>query len=98
MSRYKRLFLSSDTGAEKKQLIESLGAEGWVDFAESKNLTEDVQKAADGLGPHAAVIAAGVVRSLLFSFCSPRSGFCRWLIEILGDTLQPSSHVSPYGR
>ena len=62
-------FLSSDTGAEKKQLVESLGAERWVDFAESKNLIEDVQKAADGLGPHAAVIAPGVVCLFVF-FCA----------------------------
>lgn len=38
-----------------------LGAEKWVDFVESKNIIQDVQQAADGVGPHAAVVAVGHV-------------------------------------
>lgn len=53
--------LSTDTGAEKKDLCLKLGAEKWVDFAESKDLVKDVQEAAGGLGPHAAIIAVGNV-------------------------------------
>ncbi|KAE9405818.1 hypothetical protein BT96DRAFT_811679 [Gymnopus androsaceus JB14] len=48
-----------DTGAEKRELCMKLGAEKWVDFMESKNLIKDVQEAAGGLGPHAALIAVG---------------------------------------
>ncbi|KIK66139.1 hypothetical protein GYMLUDRAFT_38655 [Collybiopsis luxurians FD-317 M1] len=49
-----------DTGAEKRELCLKLGAEKWVDFVESgKNLVQDVQNAAGGLGPHAAIIAVG---------------------------------------
>ncbi len=40
-----------------------LGAEAWVDFKESTDLIKDVVAAADGLGPEAAIIAAGNVRS-----------------------------------
>ena len=39
-----------------------LGAEAWVDFKESTDLIKDVVAAADGLGPEAAIIAAGNVR------------------------------------
>lgn len=52
--------IAIDTGAEKKDLCTKLGAERWVDFKESKNLVQDVMKAADGLGPHAAVVAVGI--------------------------------------
>ncbi|KAG9225703.1 hypothetical protein CCMSSC00406_0007560 [Pleurotus cornucopiae] len=51
--------LAIDTGEEKKKLVQSLGAEAWVDFMESKDLIQDIKDATDGLGPHAAVIAAG---------------------------------------
>nr|BAV14014.1 mannitol-1-phosphate dehydrogenase [Pholiota microspora] len=54
--------LAIDTGEEKKKLCLSLGAEKWVDFKESTNLIADVQAAADGMGPEAAVIAAGDAR------------------------------------
>lgn len=53
--------LAIDTGETKKNLCLSLGAEKWVDFRESKDLIKDVQAATDGLGPDAAVIAAGDV-------------------------------------
>ncbi|KAJ3889689.1 chaperonin 10-like protein [Lentinula edodes] len=51
--------IAIDTGAEKKDLCLKLGAEKWVDFAESKDIVKDVQEAAGGLGPHAAIIAVG---------------------------------------
>lgn len=56
----------SDTGEEKRKLALSLGAERWVDFRESEDLVKDVQSATDGLGPHAAIIAAGDVNSKIF--------------------------------
>ncbi|KAJ8519255.1 hypothetical protein ONZ45_g3787 [Pleurotus djamor] len=52
--------IAIDTGNEKKELVMGLGAQAWVDFRESKNLIEDIKAATDdGMGPHAAVIAAG---------------------------------------
>ncbi|KAF8077555.1 mannitol-1-phosphate dehydrogenase M1PDH1 [Lyophyllum atratum] len=51
--------LAIDTGEAKKELCLRLGAEKWVDFKESEDLTKDVQAATDGLGPQAAIIAAG---------------------------------------
>lgn len=51
----------------------NLGAEAWVDFEESTDLIKDVVAAADGLGPEAAVIAAGNVRFCQYtvkSFCT----------------------------
>ncbi|KAJ3513849.1 hypothetical protein NLJ89_g2714 [Agrocybe chaxingu] len=54
--------LAIDTGETKKKLCLELGAEKWVDFMESQDLIKDVQAATDGLGPEAAVIAAGDVR------------------------------------
>lgn len=48
-----------DTGDEKKKMVTELGAEIFVDFATSKNLVADVQKATpDGLGPHAVILVA----------------------------------------
>ncbi|KAJ3795976.1 hypothetical protein GGU11DRAFT_746582 [Lentinula aff. detonsa] len=51
--------IAIDTGAEKRDLCYKLGAEKWVDFAESKDLVKDVQDATGGIGPHAAIIAVG---------------------------------------
>ncbi|KIJ63449.1 hypothetical protein HYDPIDRAFT_92762 [Hydnomerulius pinastri MD-312] len=52
--------LAIDSGDEKRKLCLSLGAEKWIDFKESgENLVKDVIAATDGLGPHAALIAAG---------------------------------------
>jgi propanol-preferring alcohol dehydrogenase len=47
-----------DTGAEKKNLCLSLGAEKWIDFKESKDLVKSIKEATDGFGPHAAVVTA----------------------------------------
>ena len=58
-------FQCIDTGDVKKKLCIGLGAEKWVDFKESKDLVKDVQDATDGLGPDAALIAAGDVRYFL---------------------------------
>ncbi|ESK88734.1 mannitol-1-phosphate dehydrogenase [Moniliophthora roreri MCA 2997] len=51
--------IAIDTGEEKKELCLKLGAEKWIDFRGSENLVQDVIAAADGKGPHAAVIATG---------------------------------------
>ncbi|KAG7439965.1 GroES-like protein [Guyanagaster necrorhizus] len=50
--------IAIDTGAEKKKLCESLGAEVWIDFKESKNIVEDVKAATGGFGAHSAVVTA----------------------------------------
>jgi alcohol dehydrogenase, propanol-preferring len=48
-----------DTGPEKKALVQKLGAEAWIDFKKEKDLVKAVQSATpDGLGPHAAIVAA----------------------------------------
>jgi len=49
--------IALDTGDEKKALCEKLGAEAFVDFKTSKNLIEEIKAVADGLGPHAAIVA-----------------------------------------
>ncbi|KAF9266012.1 GroES-like protein [Marasmius fiardii PR-910] len=51
--------IAIDTGSSKKELCHKLGAEKWIDFMESKDLIEEVQRMTGGLGPHAAVIAVG---------------------------------------
>lgn len=66
-------FIAADTGEEKKQLCLKLGAEKWVDFRESENLIADVQAATDGLGPQAAIIAAGNVCFLQYLAQKPIS-------------------------
>ncbi|KAK0475272.1 chaperonin 10-like protein [Armillaria novae-zelandiae] len=50
--------IAIDSGAEKKKLCESLGAEVWIDFKESKNIVEDVKAATGGFGAHSAVVTA----------------------------------------
>ncbi|SPO22191.1 probable ADH1 - alcohol dehydrogenase I [Ustilago trichophora] len=51
--------IAIDTGSDKKQLCESLGAEKFIDFKTTKNLVDDIKAATpDGFGPQAAVVAA----------------------------------------
>jgi len=50
--------IAIDTGAEKKELCLSLGAEKWIDFKESKDLVQDIKDATGGFGAHAAVVTA----------------------------------------
>ncbi|KAG8680335.1 alcohol dehydrogenase, partial [Ceratobasidium sp. 423] len=50
--------IALDTGDEKKELCSKLGAEAFVDFRSSPNVIEEIKKVADGLGPHAAIVAS----------------------------------------
>ncbi|KAH9939548.1 GroES-like protein [Amylocystis lapponica] len=50
--------LAIDTGAEKQALCTKLGAERWIDFAQTRDLVADIKAATGGLGPHAAVVTA----------------------------------------
>jgi len=51
--------IAIDTGDDKKESCEKLGAEAFIDFSTSKNIVEDVKKATrDGLGPHAVILVA----------------------------------------
>ncbi|KAF8713671.1 Zinc-binding dehydrogenase, partial [Rhizoctonia solani] len=50
--------IALDTGDEKKALCQRLGAEAFVDFKSSSDLIEEIKKVADGLGPHAAIVAS----------------------------------------
>ncbi|KAF9038807.1 alcohol dehydrogenase, partial [Hymenopellis radicata] len=56
--------ITIDTGDAKRDLCLALGAEKFVDFTTSTNVVQDVIDAAEGLGPHAAVIAAGQAEPL----------------------------------
>ena len=71
----------------KKKLCIGLGAEKWVDFKESKDLVKDVQDATDGLGPDAALIAAGDVRYILILL------FTIIFTRQTDNSVQPSNHV-----
>jgi propanol-preferring alcohol dehydrogenase len=51
----------SDTGAEKKELCLSLGAEKWIDFRETKDLVKEIRNVTGGEGPHAALVSAASV-------------------------------------
>ncbi|KAG5370923.1 Alcohol dehydrogenase 2 [Yarrowia sp. E02] len=46
--------LAIDTGADKEKMCRELGADVFVDFAQSKDLVKDVQEATKG-GPHAVI-------------------------------------------
>ncbi|KAG8723076.1 alcohol dehydrogenase [Ceratobasidium sp. 395] len=50
--------IALDSGDEKKALCEKLGAESFVDFKTSPDIIKEIQKVADGLGPHAAIVAS----------------------------------------
>ncbi|PBK94887.1 GroES-like protein [Armillaria gallica] len=50
--------IAIDSGAEKKKLTLSLGAEVWIDFKESKDIVADVRLATGGYGAHSAVVTA----------------------------------------
>ncbi|ELU40300.1 mannitol-1-phosphate dehydrogenase MPDH1 [Rhizoctonia solani AG-1 IA] len=51
--------IAIDTGDHKRELCLNLGAEIFIDFKESNNLVEDVIRAADGVGVHAAIVTSG---------------------------------------
>ncbi|EMD36540.1 hypothetical protein CERSUDRAFT_84717 [Gelatoporia subvermispora B] len=51
--------IAIDSGEDKKKVCLELGAEKWIDFKESKDMIQDVRAAADGIGPHTALIATG---------------------------------------
>jgi len=50
--------IAVDTGADKKKLTLSLGAEKWIDFKESKDIVGDIKSATGGLGAHATLVTA----------------------------------------
>ncbi|KAF7317218.1 PKS-ER domain-containing protein [Mycena chlorophos] len=50
--------IAVDTGADKKALCLSLGADKWIDFKESKDIVADILAITDGLGAHSAVVTA----------------------------------------
>ncbi|KAK7036067.1 mannitol-1-phosphate dehydrogenase [Favolaschia claudopus] len=52
--------IAIDTGDAKRDLCLQLGAEKFVDFKTSTDLIADVKNAADGKGPHAAIIVAAI--------------------------------------
>jgi propanol-preferring alcohol dehydrogenase len=47
-----------DCGEEKKKLVLSLGAQGWIDFKESKDIVKDILALTDGRGAHATMVTA----------------------------------------
>jgi len=47
-----------DTGEDKKDFCLKLGAEKWIDFKETKDIVQEVVDVTDGLGAHAAIVAA----------------------------------------
>jgi len=63
-----RRVIAIDTGEEKRELCESLGADHWIDFAKSKDIVADIKKATDGRGAHAAVVTTASVSAFLRSF------------------------------
>ncbi|RXW19255.1 hypothetical protein EST38_g6597 [Candolleomyces aberdarensis] len=50
--------IAIDTGEEKRQLCEKLGADAWIDFKTSSDIVADVKKITGGPGAHAAVVTA----------------------------------------
>ncbi|CAE7134752.1 unnamed protein product [Rhizoctonia solani] len=51
--------ITVDTGDSKEELCLKLGAETFIDFKTSSSLIEDVKRAADGIGAHAAIVTSG---------------------------------------
>ncbi|EUC57367.1 alcohol dehydrogenase [Rhizoctonia solani AG-3 Rhs1AP] len=51
--------IAIDTGDNKEELCLKLGAETFIDFKKSSNLVEDVIRAADAVGAHAAIVTSG---------------------------------------
>lgn len=47
-----------DTGEEKRKLSMSLGCEAFVDFKQTPDLATEIKSISEGLGAHAAIIAA----------------------------------------
>lgn len=63
-----------DTGAAKKDLCMKVGAEAFVDFKESKDVTAEVIKIADGVGAHGVIVTAPSAYNSAISLVGDRIG------------------------
>lgn len=59
-----RRVIAIDTGADKKALVEKLGADAWLDFKTSKDIVADIKAITGGKGAHAAVVTTASVSLL----------------------------------
>jgi len=51
--------IAIDTGSEKKELCDQLGAAAWIDFKETTDIVKAIKAATpDGFGPHAAIVTS----------------------------------------
>lgn len=50
--------IAIDSGADKEKLCKSLGASAWIDFARESDIVTAVRRVTDGVGAHAAIVAA----------------------------------------
>ena len=77
-----RRVIAIDTGKEKRQLCEALGAEHWIDFAESDDIVADIKKVTGGRGAHAAIVTAASVGIFLSSFRYELTLYFRVLVTL----------------
>eukprot|EP00026_Physarum_polycephalum_P007114 Phypoly_transcript_07168.p1 GENE.Phypoly_transcript_07168~~Phypoly_transcript_07168.p1 ORF type:complete len:299 (+),score=56.22 Phypoly_transcript_07168:727-1623(+) len=50
--------IAIDSGAEKEKLCKDLGATAWIDFKKESDIIAAVRRVTDGVGAHAAIVAA----------------------------------------
>lgn len=85
--------IAIDSSKAKQDLCISLGAEKWIDFRESgSNLVDDVTAAADGKGPHAALVTAGSEEPFNQALSYLRPGG-----TLVGVGLPPATFDIPFG-
>jgi len=55
--------IAIDSGADKEKLCLDLGAAAWIDFKKEADIVSAVKRVTDGLGAHAAIVAAASAES-----------------------------------
>lgn len=63
-----------DTGADKRALSLSMGAEAFVDFRETEDAAQAVIQTADGVGVHGVFVTAPAAYKTAFSYVGERIG------------------------
>jgi D-arabinose 1-dehydrogenase-like Zn-dependent alcohol dehydrogenase len=66
--------IAIDTGNDKRDMCNKLGAEAFVDFREVTNVAEEVVKIADGIGAHGVFVTAPQAYKDAISYTGGRTG------------------------
>jgi NADPH:quinone reductase-like Zn-dependent oxidoreductase len=86
-----------DAGAAKRDLCMSRGAEAFIDFNDTMNVTEEVIKVADGVGAHGVFVTAPAAYKTAVSLVGSRVG-AKVMCIALRKLQSSNTHCRPADR